>query len=163
MATALFGKPVLEEIEEKPKKKKSELFEMIKMMFEQPAKFADLSIHEKSKYFFMMNRFFSVKFPIQAQYFNHIKISPGNAVQIWADMLRPLFNTTPQFIFDAIRGTKKKKKEKALHKIEAETISYYAQRNQTSEAVVNEAISIIGREFIDELMLIQKALNKKIK
>ena len=163
MATQLFGAQILDVIEEKPKKKKSELFEMIKMMFEQPSKFAELSIHEKSKHFFMMNRFFSIKFPIQAQMFNHLKISPGHVIQIWADMLRPLYNSTPSFIFNAIRNTKKKKKEKIVHKIEESTISYYAQRFMLSERDVNFAIDTLGKPFISELMLIQKALSKTIK
>jgi hypothetical protein len=160
---ALFGEdPVVLE-ETKPKKKKSELFEMIKMMFEQPTKFADIPPHDKAKYFFMMNRFFAIKFPVQAALFNNTKINPGQAVQIWADMLKPLFNTTPSFIFSALKRTKKVKKEKASHKIEQNTISYYAQTYMLREADVEHAIQHIGKPFIDELMQIQKAISSKIK
>ena len=160
---ALFGEePIILE-EEKPKKKKSELFEMIRMMFEQPKKFADISNYDKSKYFFMMNRFFAIKFPIQAAMFNHRKINPGEAVQVWADMLRPLFNSTPSFIFESLKKTKKAKKVKLKHKVEESTISYYAQKYLLREADVEFAIESIGKPFIDELLIIQKAISNKIK
>jgi hypothetical protein len=108
----------------------------------------------------MMNRFFAIRFPIQAQLFNNTNINPGEAVQIWADMLGGIYSTTPKFIWDGLKKTKKQKKENKLHILELSTLQYYAGKHQLSITQVEEAIIYFGEPFINELKIIEKATKK---
>ena len=138
--------------------KKQPLFDQMKLMFQNPKEFAKLTNYEKGKYFFMFNRFFAIKYPINANLLNKTKIPPGEAVQVWSDLLTKVYNRIPQWIWSGIKGVKNKKEETKKNKIEPETILFYAQKHQISTKEVEYALKTIGPEFEQELLKIQKLL-----
>ena len=143
-------------------KPKSNLFDDIKMMFERPDKFEQLSNHEKGKNFFMINRFLSIKFPLQAQLFNNTNINAGEAVQIWSDILSPIYSTTPSFIWNGLKKTKKQKKSKKLHTFNMSTIEFYANLHDLSISEVEKCIEYIGEPFSNMLGDIEIMMSKKL-
>ena len=55
------------------------LFDYIKVLFGKDAQWEKTSSYDKSKNSFMTNRFMSIKFPIQGNMFNTLKIGPSRA------------------------------------------------------------------------------------
>ena len=147
------------EKEEKKEKKSNQLslFDYINMMFADPDKFSKLSSYEKSKNFFMMNRFFAIKHPIQANIFNHIKIESGEAVQYWCDSLSKVYKRTPEWIFNTLREVKtEKKKEKEKFDFKEETIDKYCAVHKCSRRDFFEALDFFEDEFIEDLKKFEK-------
>jgi hypothetical protein len=135
-----------------------ELFDMINAMFGKREVFEKTSLYERGRHHFMINRFMSIKYPMQAQFLNHTKIHPGNAVTYWADTVGKMFSKTPGWMFVK---TKKAKEEKAKSQpINEATIKYYCQKNQCSRRDVDDAIKLIGDPFIQELQSLQKLIEK---
>ena len=62
---------------------------------------------DKSRNFFMVNRIMSIQFPIQANQFNKLKVTPPPVVDWWRDTLSHRFSKPPVWIY-----TKTKKVEK---------------------------------------------------
>lgn len=144
-------------------KQKSPLFDQLNLLFGNPNKFSEQTTYEKSKNFFMMNRFFAIKYPMQANYMNHIKINTGEVVQVWCDMLSKTNNRTPGWIWGGLKGVKKKKEEKKKElEINEETIKFYCSKTMNARKDVDKAIKIIGDPFIKELLQIQNILEQKI-
>jgi hypothetical protein len=135
-----------------------ELFEFINVMFTKPAEFKKLSLHERGKHFFMINRFMSIKFPIQAYYINHTKIHPGQAVTFWQEFLQGKFTKVPTWMYTKLN---KKKAEKAMGvDVSEEILNLYCQKNQCSRKVLQEAIQLIGEPMIKELKDLENLIVK---
>ena len=69
--------------EEIKKPKAINPFDIIKMMFTDASAFNNLSNLILSKNFFMINRIFSIIFPIQAQCFNNLDINQAEVIRTW--------------------------------------------------------------------------------
>ena len=65
--------------------------------------------YDKSKNSFMTNRFMSIKFPVQANMFNALKIDPVGQAEAWR-MVASKFNRVPGFIYTKTKASKKTKK-----------------------------------------------------
>jgi hypothetical protein len=156
---SLFGEPVKVVSDEKMKSTEPGLFDYIGMMFKDPSKFTKLHSYTKAKQFFMAQRFFSIKFPIQAQMFNHININGAHSVQYWCDSLSKINNSTPQWIFNTLRDTKKQKEEKKKENVvDEETLIEYCKRMQCSKKDLETAIKFYPEKMNDELNSFEKML-----
>ena len=101
-----------------------ELFEFIDSMFKKPDVFHKIKMHERSKHFFMLNRFCSIQFPVQASYFNHIKINPAQAVTFWQYLLSNKYSRTPSWMYVKTAKGKADKKAKDIFSLINIIISY---------------------------------------
>jgi len=143
---------------------KPQLFDQINLLFSNPRKFSAQPPYVKGKEFFMMNRFFAIKFPIQAGYFNHIKMNTNEAVQVWCDMLSPQTSRTPGWIWQGLKGAKKKKvAKKKESKLTDETLKYYCSKKQISRRDLEYAIKTLDKSFTEELLQIQTMIEEKVK
>ena len=77
----------------------SDLFGFINTMFSKPAEFKKTKMHDRAKHFFMINRFMAIKHPVQASYFNNLKINPGQVVTYWQESLSKVYNRTPGWMY----------------------------------------------------------------
>jgi hypothetical protein len=84
------------------------LFDYIKVMFSSTEKWNKLKVYDKVKNSFMVNRFMSIKFPMQANLFNVLKTDPMGAAESWR-MVASKFNRVPGWIYTRVRKTKKEK------------------------------------------------------
>jgi hypothetical protein len=83
-----------------------DLFDVIKTIFKKGKAWDEVGKNDKVKNFFMINRIMSVQFPVQANQFNHTKVSPRPVIDWWHDTMSNYYSKTPPWIF-----TKTKKKE----------------------------------------------------
>ena len=162
MAKTLFGTAEVEtEITDKEWKAKPKggltLWEMVDMLFQNPEKFSKISSYDKGKEFFMMQRTFAIKYPIQAAAFNSLKINPGAVIQYWCTNLSKLHNRTPGWIYQAFKEIKKHKTVEAKKlDVKDETIRKYCELNECSRRDVEDAYKAYGNDFIEELKEIEK-------
>lgn len=135
-----------------------ELFDLINSMFSNRNAFEKTTLYERGRHHFMINRFMSIKYPMQAQFLNHTKIHPGNAVTYWAETVGKMFSRTPGWMF--IKTKKEKEKKAASQPVNDATIKYYCQKNQCSRRDVEEAMKLLGNSFIQELQSLQRLIEK---
>lgn len=84
-----------------------ELFDIVKKIFSQNQNDWDVvSKNDKVRNFFMINRLMSIQFPIQANQFNKLRISPQPVIDWWRSTLSSRFSKVPYWIY-----TKTKKKD----------------------------------------------------
>ena len=79
-----------------------QLFDYIKVLFGKDENWDKVSNYDKSRNSFMCNRFFSIKFPIQANLFNTLKIDPIGQAESWR-MVASKFNKVPGFIYTKVK------------------------------------------------------------
>jgi hypothetical protein len=125
------------------------LFDFIKVIFAKDDTYDKLTLSDKSKHTFMLNRFMSIKYPIQASLFNMIKTNSVGISDSWR-MVAKQFGRVPGWIYTK---TKKNsvKKEKSEYEPSEEAISEYMR------------ITEIGhREFTDAMKLCPDELKKQL-
>ena len=135
------------------------LFEISKIIFEDPNSYKELSKLDKTKNFFMLNRRFAINHPIQSQLFNNLNINQPIAIDIWQKFLYSNYKKQPYWLF--IKGVKASKeiKEKKS-KISNEIIKKYSEYYNIEIKNIKDAIHFYGNEFIKELKTFEKIINQ---
>jgi len=135
-----------------------ELKDFIKALIERPEDYKGLRSTEKAKFFFMTQRFMSIAFPIQAQAFNHIKISQAETLDYWQSSLTKLYKKTPTWIYTK---TKKADKAKKLEMPSDEAVKYYLERTKMSKKQLDDAIKLFGADALEPIRRIETIMNEK--
>jgi hypothetical protein len=132
-----------------------ELFDLTKVMFEDPKAYSQVTPGEKKKHFFMINRRMAIQYPLQAHVLQHIKIDDVSVVDFWQNFLRKQYNKTPFWMFT--KGVKKiqEEKEKKVN-VKEDTIKEYAMRNRYDLKSVREALHFFPEEMKKELQNFEK-------
>jgi hypothetical protein len=91
------------------------LFDLINLMFTNRKKYLSLSDNEKGKNFFMVNRLFSIKYPKQAQMFNHLRTPSAKVVDCWS-WVAMQNNRVPTWFYTKTKQAKKKEEPKKKNK-----------------------------------------------
>ncbi len=86
-----------------------QLFDYIKVLFGSDKAWDKVSNYDKSRNSFMVNRFLGIKFPIQANLFNTLKVDPVGQAESWR-MVASKFNKVPGFIYTKVKKQSKEKK-----------------------------------------------------
>lgn len=134
------------------------LFEISKIIFEDPKEYSELSKLDKIKNFFMLNRRFAIQYPMQAQVLNHLNINQPEAIDIWQRFISSKYNKQPHWLFTkGIKATKKEKESKM--KISHNTIVKYAQQYNLDTKQVYDALNFFGKDFLSELKTYEKLIN----
>ena len=129
------------------------LFEYINVMFSSPDKWSRLKAYDKVKNSFMINRFMSIKFPIQANLFNKLKIDSVGVAESWR-MVASKFNRVPGWIYTRVRKTKKEKKwEPTL-----EALNFYLKVNEIGKREYEEAFKFNPKEIKATMLNIEKQI-----
>lgn len=134
-----------------------ELKDFIKILFERPEKYITLTQADKNKFFYMTQRLCSIAFPIQAQSFNHIRISQAETVDYWHESMIKLYKKTPAWVYTK---TKKQAKEKKQDLPAEEAISFYLNKMNLSKRELNDAIHILGDSVLDPIRRIESMMNE---
>jgi len=134
-----------------------ELFEFVKILFEKPEEYKKLKQHEKAKFFFMVSRFCSINFPIQANMFNHIKISQAETLDYWHDNLTRLFKKVPHWIYVKTKGNSKKEK---ISWPSEEATKIYLERTGKSRRDLQDAVKMFGAEAFEPIKRLEKLMEK---
>ena len=137
----------------------SDLFGFINTMFAKPAEFKKIKMHERAKHFFMINRFMAIKHPVQASYFNNLKINPGQVVTFWQENMSKMYNRTPNWMYVKTAKAKEAKK-KASQPISDEAIRLYCEHHKISRRDIEEALLLLGEPFEKELRNFEKLITQ---
>lgn len=107
-------------------------FDIIKMMFTDVNAFNNLSNLILSKNFFMINRIFSIMFPMQAQCFNNVEINQGDVIRAWQQFAvsKLGYGKVPFFVYT--KGAKASQEANKVDDINKEDKELYCKHYQIS-------------------------------
>jgi len=133
-------------------------FELTKIMFEKPEEYEKVSLGDKKKNFFIVQRRMAIKYPMQAHLLQHLKINEAGVIDFWQSFLRKIYNKTPFWMFT--KGIKKtqKEKEKKLN-IKEDLIVLYSMKNGYDLKSVREAINMYPQKMKKELSNFEKSIS----
>jgi hypothetical protein len=130
-----------------------ELFDFTKVLFGNPREYQKLKTVEKGKHFFMIQRFFSIKFPSTAQQLNRNGINGAAVVDLW-QIVGQRFGRVPGWIYTK---TKKVATEK-VWKPNSEVASIWMQRHGLGERDLELAIKFNPEEMKKYFQKLEKQI-----
>ena len=131
------------------------LFDYIKVLFGKDSEWDEITDYDKSRNAFMTNRFFSAKFPIQANLFNQLRTDPVGQAAAWR-MVSSKFNKVPGFIYTKI----KKEKEEKEWKPNDKALGLYLKLNEIGEREFYEALKYNFSEVKKSIEALEKQIGK---
>jgi len=135
------------------------LFDYIKVLFGKDAQWEKVSNYDKSKNSFMTNRFMSIKFPIQGNMFNTLKIDPVGQAEAWR-LISSKFNRVPGFIYTKV---KKSAKQKAKEwNANPKALELYMKFNEIGEREYREALKYNPAEVQSSIDKLEKQMGKDV-
>lgn len=137
------------------------LFDLIKTIFEKPKEYKEkVTDYDKRTSSFMISRFMSIQYPLQANDFNHIKINPARCVDVWQRIMSKMYSKTPGWIYTKTNAKKEtqEKKKKTNFEPSEETIKFYLERYEMSLREYNDAKVFMKDDLYNELERIEKQL-----
>lgn len=137
-----------------------ELFEFINVIFTNPKKYSECTKGEKRKYFFILNRRFSINFPMQANVLQHVKINQAAVIDFWQNFLRKQYNKVPGWMYTKGIKKSKKEKEKKLN-VSEKLINEYTSKMQIDKKSIYDALEFYPEKTIKELKDYEKMISKK--
>lgn len=137
-----------------------QLFDYVALVFSRNEKeWEKLKNIDKSRNFFMLNRFMAIQFPTQANLLSHYKIDPEAVSNYWHRAMSSKFNSTPTWIY---AKTKKKTEEaKKLDLPSNEMIRWYCEKNEMSRREFNENVSFFSEDFLSDIRSLEKILKSQ--
>lgn len=125
----------LDEFKEE-EKKPEQLFDFLNGFFSDKKGFLTKSNHERGKFYFMLNRFMSIKSPVNACVMSKIGINAGAAVSLWFYQMQN-FTKTPSWMY--ISTAKAKQEKKKEFDVSGELIKFYCKIHELDMKTFNEA------------------------
>jgi len=133
------------------------LFDYIKVLFGKDAQWDKVSGYDKSRNSFMTNRFMSIKFPVQANMFNALKIDPVGQAEAWR-MVSSKFNRVPGFIYTKTKASKKVKKWDP----NPQALEQYLKINEIGNRDFGEAMKHNPTEIKNAISILEKQMGDDI-
>ena len=133
------------------------LFDYIKVLFGRDPQWEKLKGYDKSKNSFMVNRFMSIKFPVQANMFNALKIDPVGQAEAWR-MVASKFNRVPGFIYTKTKASKKIK----TWVPESKALEFYLKINEIGERDFKEAMKHHPSEIKNAITVLEKQMSNDV-
>lgn len=133
------------------------LFDYIKVLFGRDPQWEKLKGYDKSKNSFMVNRFMSIKFPVQANMFNALKIDPVGQAEAWR-MVASKFNRVPGFIYTKTKASKKIK----TWVPDPKALEFYLKINEIGERDFKEAMKHHPSEIKNAIKVLEKQMSNDV-
>ena len=133
------------------------LFDFIKVLFGRDLQWEKLKGYDKSKNSFMVNRFMSIKFPMQANMFNALKIDPIGQAEAWR-MVASKFNRVPGFIYTKTKASKKIK----TWVPDPKALEFYLKINEIGERDFKEAMKHHPSEVKNAITVLEKQMSNDV-
>lgn len=137
------------------------LFDFIKIFFGENPEYYKLKKYDKGKFRFMINRFMSINYPIQAESLNLNGTDSAHVVESW-HLAAKNFKRTPGWIYTKVRKAPAKPEDGFIP--EAETVKFYMNKFKISSKDYDTCIKFNKEELYNELEALEKEMqaNKKI-
>jgi len=137
-----------------------ELFDITKILFENPTKWKDITIGEKKKFFFIINRMFAIQFPMQANALQNTKINQVGVIDFWQDFMRKRYQRTPNWMFTKGIAKNKEIKQKKT-KVNEALINEYSKKMILDKKSILDALEFYPDLMTAELLKWEKSIEMK--
>lgn len=137
-------------------------YDIIKLIFTDSNQFNNLSNTILEKNFFLINRLFSIKYPLQGSMFNNMSISTANVIKSWAMFMwkNEGYGRVPYFVYS--KSSKKVPIDnKTNTNIDTELIKEYCKRYHINLKDFNTLISMYKDELITDVVRYGKLISIK--
>lgn len=135
----------------------TKLFDFIKILFTKPKLYKDIKNHNKKRHHFMINRFFAIKFPANAQLFNVNGINPIAVIDSWS-LVATRFKGVPGWIYTKTKKSPKTKSDKSKYIPSEEVVRLFIERNEIGMREFKELEKFDQNNLYDSLKLIEKSM-----
>lgn len=128
------------------------LFDFIGVIFSDDNRYEKLKTKDKIKHYFMTNRFFSIKYPVQACMFSVIDINGSAVCDCWR-AIGKRYKRVPGWIYTKTKSssTKKKSINKEEYIPSQEAIDYYLNMNEIGMKDYDQTMKFNRDALIDIL------------
>jgi len=134
------------------------LFDIIKIIFENPKEYNNLSNVEKKKIFFIFMRRMAIRYPLQAHVLQHFRINEIAVIDFWQYFLRKQYNKVPGWMYT--KGIKKTKEIKENISIKENLIIEYSSKYKIDIKSVRDYILLFPEEAKKEFKEFEKILEQ---
>ena len=108
----------------------TKLFDFIKIMFTKRTQYKEIKKHTKKRHHFMVNRFFAIKYPANAQLFNINGINPNAVIDSWS-LVAMRFKSVPGWIYTKTKKKKATTKSKKTDYIPSDAaVHFFITKNE---------------------------------
>lgn len=135
----------------------TKLFDFIKIMFTKHSQYNKIKQHNKKRHFFMINRFFAIKYPENANAFNINGIDGSYAVDAWS-MLARRFTTVPGWIYTKTKKSTKAANSKNEYIPIEKAVEVYMSKYEIGQREFKEMQKFAPAELNAELQAIEKSI-----
>ena len=134
----------------------TKLFDFVKIMFTKPQLYNNIKIHTKKRHHFMINRFFAIKYPTNANAFNLNGINGGNVVESWS-MVARRFKGVPGWFYTKTKKAPKKQVDKYTPSETA--IELYLSKKEIGTREFNELKQFAKVDLFNDLKKIEEQID----
>jgi len=134
----------------------TKLFDFVKIMFTKPDQYNNIKNHSKKRHHFMINRFFAIKYPSNANLFNLNGINGGNVVESWA-MVTQRFKGVPRWFYTKTKKAPKKQVDR--YTPNDASIEIYLSKNEIGMREFNDLKLYAKEELFNDLQKIEAQID----
>lgn len=138
-------------------------FDIITLIFTNIEEFNNLSDTILDKNFFIINRVFSIKYPLQAAIFNKLTINTAQVIRAWSRfiLMHEKYGRVPYFVYT--KGAKKSKETviKKTDNISADTVCEYCKRYHITLKDYNNLKTLYNDDLITDVKRYEKIISQK--
>tara|TARA_B100000497_G_C7535337_1_gene324368 strand:- start:449 stop:838 length:390 start_codon:yes stop_codon:yes gene_type:complete len=125
-------------------------------MFTKPEQYNNIKNHSKKRHHFMINRFFAIKYPSNANLFNLNGINGGNVVESWA-MVAQRFKGVPRWFYTKTKKAPKKQVDR--YTPNDASIEIYLSKNEIGMREFNDLKLYAKEELFNDLQKIEAQID----
>jgi hypothetical protein len=139
-----------------------QLFDILKLLFSNKQKDWDsVGNNDKNRNFFMINRIMSIQFPVQANQFNKLKVTPTPVIDWWRDTLSHRFNRPPKWLYT--KANKKSKDEKKETKDLEEIENFIRDKYRVSKRDLSDLKKFYPEKYLSWVSDVSEQIGIKTK
>jgi hypothetical protein len=135
----------------------TKLFDFVKIMFTKQKDYSNIKNFNKKRHHFMINRFFAIKFPTNAQLFNVNGINPIAVIDSWA-LVASRFRAVPGWVYTKTKKSTKAKVNKSKYIPSDEVIKFFIDKNEIGMREFKELENFAQDELYTTLKAIEKSI-----
>ena len=130
----------------------TKLFDFVKIMFTKRKEYDKIKNHTKKRHHFMINSFFAIKYPANAQLFNVNGINGANVVESWS-VVASRFKSVPGWFYTKTKKAAKNKADKYIPSDRA--LKLYMDKNEIGQREVEEMKLFAKEQLFADLQKIE--------
>lgn len=135
----------------------TKLFDFVKILFTKPKEYRAITQHNKKRHHFMINRFFAIKFPANAQLFNLNGINATAVIDSW-QLVAQRFNDVPGWIYTKTKKPAPSAANKPKYIPSEDSIKLFMEKNEIGKREYKELEKFAKEDLYKSLQSIEKSI-----